>query len=146
MAHQPALLETRSCDRKPAHGARHRPETTPLYAVVQEHLETFLAEAARRDRVVPRFVERELRAYLECGLLQFGFLRLGCEGCGHSRLLAFSCRSRSFCPSCMGRRMADTAAHLVDRVMPEVPALYASIPVLALSRTFRHTRIFTCYV
>ena len=26
------------------------------------------AEAAGRDRVVQRFVERELRAYLECGL------------------------------------------------------------------------------
>src|SRR5437870_13901819 len=26
-----------------------------------------------------------------------------------------------FCSSCGGRRMADTAAHLVDRVLPEVP-------------------------
>ena len=121
MAHQLALFETRPCDQKPAHGARHRPETTPLHAVVHEHLETFLAEAARRDRIVPRFVERELRAYLECGLLQFGFLRVRCEDFGHGRLLAFSCKRRGFCPSCMGRRMADTAAHLVDRVLPEVP-------------------------
>ena len=37
------------------------------------------------------------------------------------RLLAFSCKGRGFCPSCGGRRMADTAAHLVDRVIPEVP-------------------------
>ncbi len=29
---------------------------------------------------------------------------------------------RGFCPSCGGGRMADTAAHLVDRVLPEVPA------------------------
>ena len=28
---------------------------------------------------------------------------------------------RGFCPSCGGRQMADTAAHLVDRVLPEVP-------------------------
>ncbi len=28
---------------------------------------------------------------------------------------------RAFCPSCGGRRMVDTAAHLVDRVSPEVP-------------------------
>jgi len=33
----------------------------------------------------------------------------------------FSCKGRGFCPSCGGRRMADTAAHLVDRVLPEVP-------------------------
>jgi hypothetical protein len=31
------------------------------------------------------------------------------------------CKGRAFCPSCGGRRMADTAAHLVDRVLPEVP-------------------------
>jgi len=40
---------------------------------------------------------------------------------GCDRLVAFSCKGRAFCPSCGGRRMADTAAHLVDRVLPEVP-------------------------
>jgi len=30
------------------------------------------------------------------------------------------CASRGFCPSCGGCRMADTAAHLLDRVLPEV--------------------------
>ena len=30
-------------------------------------------------------------------------------------------RARVWCPSCGGRRMADTAAHLVDRVFPIVP-------------------------
>src|SRR5438093_1366740 len=32
-----------------------------------------------------------------------------------------SCKSRGICPSCGGRRMADTAAHLVDHVIPDVP-------------------------
>ncbi len=68
----------------------------------------------------PCFVEREFRAYLECGVLAHGFLRLHCDACGCDRLLPFSCKGR-FCPSCGGRRMADTAAHLVDRVLPEVP-------------------------
>jgi len=36
-------------------------------------------------------------------------------------LVAFSCKGRGFCPSCGGRRMADTAAHLVDSVLPAVP-------------------------
>ena len=36
----------------PAHGARRRPETTPLYAVVHEYLETFLAEAPVGRRVL----------------------------------------------------------------------------------------------
>ena len=70
---------------------------------------------------VARFVEREVGAYLECGVLAHGFLRAHCDGCGHDRLVAFSCKGRGFCPSCGGRRMADHAAHLVDRVLPEVP-------------------------
>ena len=32
--------------------------------------------------------------------------------------MAFSCKNRGICPSCTGRRMADTAAALVDRVLP----------------------------
>jgi hypothetical protein len=44
-----------------------------------------------------------------------GFRRLGCDLCQHELLLAFSCKRRGFCPSCAGRRMAQTAAHLVER-------------------------------
>jgi hypothetical protein len=33
-------------------------------------------------------------------------------------LVPFSCKARGLCPSCDGRRMADTAAHLVARVLP----------------------------
>ena len=84
-------------------------------------MEPFLARARDRDRLVPRFVERELRGFLECGILDHGFLRLRCDDCGLDRLLAFSCKGRAFCPSCGGRRMADTAAHWVDCVFPEVP-------------------------
>jgi hypothetical protein len=69
---------------------------------------------------VPRFAEREFRAYLECGVLAHGFLRLHCEECGYDRWVPFSCKDR-FCPCCAGRRMADTAAHLVDRVLLEAP-------------------------
>ena len=70
---------------------------------------------------MPRFVERELRSFLDCGILARGFLRVHCDVCRLDRLVAFSCKGRAFCPSCCGRRMSDTAAHLVDRVFPEVP-------------------------
>ena len=50
-----------------------------------------------------------------------GFLRLRCEDCGHEKLVAFSCKRRGFCPSCGARRMAETTAHLVDQVVPQVP-------------------------
>ena len=92
-----------------------------LYQVVADELETFLTRQRDRDRPVPRFVEEEFRAFLDCGILARGFLRLHCQGCGRDRLLAFSCKARVWCPSCGGRRMADTAAHLVDRVFPIVP-------------------------
>jgi ribosomal protein S27E len=49
------------------------------------------------------------------------FLRLRCGECGHDKLLAFSCKRRGFCPSCGARRMSQTAAHLVDHVIPHVP-------------------------
>ena len=70
---------------------------------------------------MPGFVERELREFLDCGIMANGFLRLHCDGCGLDRVVPFSCKGRGFCPSCGGRQMADTAAHLVDRVLPRVP-------------------------
>ncbi len=63
----------------------------------------------------------EFEAYLRCGILAHGFLRARCQDCGDSRLVAFSCKRRGFCGSCIGRRMCDTAAHLVDNVLPRVP-------------------------
>src|SRR6516225_7073402 len=97
------------------------PEATVLYRVVAEQLETFLRRQADRERAVPGFVEREFRSFLECGIPAYGFLRVHCDSCGRDRIVAFSCKGRVWCPSCGGRRMADTAAHLVDRVLPVAP-------------------------
>jgi hypothetical protein len=44
-----------------------------------------------------------------------------CASCGQGFVVAFSCKGRGVCPFCSGRRMAQTAAHLVDRVIPPVP-------------------------
>jgi len=66
-------------------------------------------------------VRDEFDAFLECGILAHGFLRLRCGDCGHDKLVAFSCKRRGFCPSCGARRMAQTAAHLVDHVISCVP-------------------------
>ena len=100
---------------------RRTPETEPLYKAMAGHLETFLEGLRASDRQLPRHVEQELRAYLECGILAHGFLRVRCEDCGESRVVAFSCKKRGFCPSCLGRRMADTAARLTEAVFPAVP-------------------------
>jgi len=51
-----------------------------LHHVVREHLERFLVEtaAATDGAGVPRFIEREFRAFLGCGSLSRGFARVRC--------------------------------------------------------------------
>jgi hypothetical protein len=63
---------------------------------------------------------KEFEAFLKCGLLEYGFLRVQCERCYQERQVAFSCKKRGFCPSCGARRMADSAALLVDHILPPV--------------------------
>ncbi len=96
-------------------------ESKLLYTVVAAELESFLAAARDRNHPVPAFVENTFRDFLTCGVAAHGFLRVHCDHCGEDRILAFSCKRRGLCPSCGGRRMAETAANLVDRVLPEVP-------------------------
>jgi hypothetical protein len=67
------------------------PSSTVLYQVVAEHLDTFLAgiDADPTANGLPSYVRDEFQAYLKCGILAHGFLRLGCDICSHQMLLAF---------------------------------------------------------
>jgi hypothetical protein len=101
---------------------RHDPTQTPLHGLVAKHLETFARFAEERSgKALPRYVVEEFRAYLRCGVLAHGFGRARCAACCHDMFVAFSCKLRGVCPSCGGRRMSETAAHVVDRVRPSVP-------------------------
>ena len=102
---------------------RREPERTLLHRIVRENLASFLAEAAQRypSGELPHFIACEFERYLRCGLLCHGFARVRCPTCRDDLLVAFSCKNRGVCPSCSARRMADTAAHLRDRVLPDVP-------------------------
>ncbi|MCC6473622.1 MAG: transposase [Burkholderiales bacterium] len=107
--------------------------------LVQQHLETWLARQCDADGApIPRYVERELRGYLECGILACGFARARCDTCGHDFLLAFSCKGRGLCPSCTTRRMAETAVHLVEHVFPQVPVRQWVIAFPRRLRCFLH--------
>ena len=67
----------RAPDGAPVHYERHRPEQTTLYRLVQQHAATFFEQA--EDAVgadLPQFVKDEFDAFLECGILAHGFLRL----------------------------------------------------------------------
>lgn len=63
------------------------------------------------------------RCDLDRGTRRAGFGRLRCSSCNESRIVAWSCKGRGFCPSCLGRRMCATAQNLVERVLPEQVAL-----------------------
>ncbi|MBM3863089.1 MAG: transposase, partial [Verrucomicrobia bacterium] len=50
-----------------------------------------------------------------------GFTRLECPDCGHERLLAFTCKTRHFCPACHQRRVRSTSEWIATAVCHEVP-------------------------
>ena len=100
---------------------RHRPEQTLLYQIVQTHYSAFVAVLASRERRLPGYVQRGFGDYLTCGRLAHGFLRIRCSDCHAERLVAFSGKCRGFCPSCGARRMAESAALLVDEIFSQLP-------------------------
>jgi len=112
-------MASRSADA--GHYQRHRPEKTLLYRIVDEYYPAFAVLMAEQGRELPGYVRREFEDFLQCGRLEHGFLRVRCESCHAAHLVAFSCKRRGFCPSCGARRMAESAALLVDEVLPEQP-------------------------
>lgn len=101
---------------------RMRPETGTLYQVIRDNLRTLYAAVEDGFAApLPVFVRDEFERYLDCGILSRGFAWLKCDQCHEQRLVAFSCKGRGFCGSCLGRRMAQSAANLVDHVLPVVP-------------------------
>ena len=63
----------------PLHYERRRPGQTTRYQLVAEHLETFFAQVeAETGAGLPDFVKDEFEAFLDCGILANGFLRLRC--------------------------------------------------------------------
>ena len=109
-----AIASTRSYEPRQA-------QQTVLHQVVREHLADFIEQAESDDYGLPEFVKGELEAFLACGHLRHGFTHLKCPRCGLDRFLPFSCKSRTICSSCAGRRMNETTAFLVDHVIADVP-------------------------
>jgi hypothetical protein len=89
-----------------------------LHDLVQAGLPRLLATLAAEDRYLPPFVVQELEDYLRCGDVACGFGWLACDDCPHHRLVAFSCKGRGFCPSCMSRRMEERSERWVTALFP----------------------------
>ena len=73
---------------------RHQPENTLLYRIVERYYPEFTIYLAEQGAILPRYVQREFEAYLTCGRLEHGFLRVQCNNCLAEHLVAFSCKCR----------------------------------------------------
>ena len=114
MAREQAALRRAPPFIDPPGYAQHRPEATLLYRLVEQHYPALLAAREATGRPLPGYVQEEFEAYLKCGRLEHGFLRVRCEDCHAEKLVAFGCKRRGFCPSCGARRMVESAALLGD--------------------------------
>jgi hypothetical protein len=70
---------------------RHQPEQTLLYQPVEAHYPSLVDHLARQGKSLPDHVYREFEAYLMCGRLEHGFLRVRCDKCHFERLVALNC-------------------------------------------------------
>lgn len=99
----------------------HDPTKTDLHQIVRSHYRQIFYDKENSGRAFPFHTEREFRKYLTCGIPLYGMARFHCSHCNHDKFVAYSCKGRTLCPSCTGRRMSDTAKHLIEEVIPEVP-------------------------
>jgi hypothetical protein len=112
------MVETRTCTSKLQVYRPRRPEKTVLFQIIRRHYKTWYKNA---KNPVPSYIDKEFKKYLECGILAKGFACAHCEGCNKDFLIAYSCKGRGICPSCNTRAMVETAAHLVENLIPCVP-------------------------
>lgn len=117
---------------EPGRSAPSDPASSVLRQVVRRNLPRLVEETEDVESggsLLPSFVLDELEAYLACGDPAQGALRLVCASCRHSVFVAFTCRGRSFCPSCGARRVVEVADHLLDRVLPDEPVRQSVLSV-----------------
>lgn len=102
---------------------RH-PERTAFYRLFDRHFDRYLG--VYDERFEPRsgplrpVVRRSGDAFLDCGRLINGFARIRCPSCRGEHLLAFSCQTRNFCPSCQAKRAALFAEKLSEEILAPV--------------------------
>jgi len=123
----------------------HHPEKTPLYRLLDAHFERYVRTYS--ERFEPRHgplrhvVQRVVAQYLDCGRLTSGFARLRCPSCGSEHLLAFSCQTRNFCPSCQAKRAALFGERVRNEIALPVPHRHITFTIpRALRRLFERDR------
>lgn len=102
---------------------RH-PERSTFYRILDQHFDRYVA--VHEERFEPKsgplrsVVRPVVEAFLDCGRPKNGFARLRCPSCAAEHLIAFSCGSRNFCPSCQAKRSALFAEKLREKILAPV--------------------------
>lgn len=96
------------------------PQFSALHKIIKNNFFSFIEEKERKGKNLPLHVQKEFKRYLTCGILDHGFLRLQCPLCKNEKFVPFSCKGRTLCPRCIGRRMHDLTIHLLENVIPPV--------------------------
>ena len=118
---------------------RH-PERTVLYRVLFHHFGRFVAEYEERfERTYGYFrpiVREVLEKYLDCGNPRCGFARIRCPRCRTDHLIAFSCKTRSFCPSCHAKRLEEWGEWMREELLLDVPHRQVVFTIPKILRVF----------
>lgn len=109
-----------------------RPEKTVLFETIKKHYKTWQSKS---ENAIPKYVQDEFEDYLGCGILANGFACAFCDNCLREYIIGFSCKGRGICPSCNTRAMAETAASLVENLIPCVPVRQF---VISFPKRIRH--------
>lgn len=125
------------------------PKETLFYQVIGGHFPQFLKkledQSGEASVSLPDYVQAEFDAYLKCGILEYGFVKMACLDCKATLLVPLSCKKRGFCPSCMGKRMNEGAAFFVTNIIPKVPVRQwvLSLPMPARFWMARNPRLMS---
>ena len=103
---------------------QHNPKQSIFYQVISRYYgefldvydEMFQGSYGYLRPVIPEVIDK----YLDCGDLAYGFARVRCQACSAEYLLAFSCKTRYFCPSCHQKRVLALGELLREKVLQRV--------------------------
>ncbi|MGO9202132.1 MAG: transposase [Limisphaerales bacterium] len=123
------------------------PKKSPLWQCADRHYDEF--EAVYPQAYQPRYgslrpiIPEVVHKFLDCGNLERGFARVRCDHCEHEYLLAFSCKSRWFCPSCHQKNVQTTARFIMDQVVAPVPHRHYVLAIPKMLRPYfqRHRHL-----
>lgn len=106
-----------------AYQQRH-PEHTAFYQCLESYWEEFQQSYPyfyeKDDGPLRPIVERTVERFLECGIYHHGFAHIRCPDCYHEYLLAFSCKTRYFCPAGQAKRVAAFVEWVTDEILEAV--------------------------